>query len=517
MPRLRTLPACALALLILSGCAATAPGPATPSGLVAVVGDGEVLLRWNPNGDSDLDHYNIYLEADGGLRTAALERIAEVAPDEDRYRVTGLDNGTPYTFAIDAENGQGLRSSKATVEATPSSTPTPSPTAPEAPTGLGIVIGPNGNATLSWDANGESDLDRYRIYQELVVDDGATTQAFDRVAEVPAGSESISLNRLVHDSAYRFAISAVNDGDEESALGEAVEILAVDVTPPSAPTGLDAVGGDAQAVLTWDAGPESDLTHVEVRRGLAADALDAVDEIPAGIEIYTATPLANSATYYFALVAVDTSGNRSDPSATVDAATKLAPLRLSSTTLSTLGQQLFLQRNDAPALGAIVTMNGDDIPFVSSNSFFAQHAGDLSAGLVPGSTLDIGVEQSATIVTGSTVYPHPTTADSLAGDSYSRSEVITVSWTNAVDPDGFELLFRCFSGDCFPTGALAVEVAGDKRTLLYPASNLVANSSYDVLIRTANRVDDWVGDVHPESLVEIRQAETETGSFEVTP
>jgi uncharacterized lipoprotein YajG len=111
----RSIVLAVLSLLILAACATPAPpagntAPATPSGLSATPDDGQVLLSWNANTESDLKHYNLYQDTGGALQTAAFEKITEVLAGTESFLVTGLSNDQSYTFTLDAEDTKGTTS-----------------------------------------------------------------------------------------------------------------------------------------------------------------------------------------------------------------------------------------------------------------------------------------------------------------------------------------------------------------------------------------------------------------------
>lgn len=85
--------------------------PAAPSGLTAAPGDGQIKLSWSANAESNLAGYNVYLN--GTKANAALLTGTS-------YTVTGLSNGTAYSFQVTAVNTNGSESPKsAAVSATP--------------------------------------------------------------------------------------------------------------------------------------------------------------------------------------------------------------------------------------------------------------------------------------------------------------------------------------------------------------------------------------------------------------
>jgi len=109
-------------LLLLAACNGAPPGgdptpsAVTPTGLKAEAGDRYVDLTWEEADGDDLESYGIYQ----GTSATELERVAEVPADKTTHRVSGLDNGTEYFFAIDAKTASGARSTRtAAVSATP--------------------------------------------------------------------------------------------------------------------------------------------------------------------------------------------------------------------------------------------------------------------------------------------------------------------------------------------------------------------------------------------------------------
>jgi chitodextrinase len=91
--------------------------PAVPSGLNATARDARVDLSWSANGESDLDHYNVY-------RNNNNSKIA--SPTGSSYTDSGLTNGTTYSYAVTAVDKAGNESAKSgSVSATPQAPPPP--------------------------------------------------------------------------------------------------------------------------------------------------------------------------------------------------------------------------------------------------------------------------------------------------------------------------------------------------------------------------------------------------------
>jgi hypothetical protein len=112
----------ALVSLSLSGVASAAT-PTVPAGLTATGGNKSVVLAWSAASNSPTD-YIIEYSSDGFVFTSSLfyELAASTAVTAT---VTGLTNGTLYTFRVKAFNGNGTSAASATAVGTPYSNHTP--------------------------------------------------------------------------------------------------------------------------------------------------------------------------------------------------------------------------------------------------------------------------------------------------------------------------------------------------------------------------------------------------------
>ena len=86
------------------------------------------------------------------------------------------------------------------------------------------------DVTLTWDANAETDLAGYRVYQKQ----DSAVPPFTRVQEIPKGTTTASVTGLDSTHSYSFAVTAYNTAGMESAYSNIVTIPAA----PIAPAGL---------------------------------------------------------------------------------------------------------------------------------------------------------------------------------------------------------------------------------------------------------------------------------------
>jgi Ca2+-binding RTX toxin-like protein len=222
---------------------APAIGTASPRNRAAVV-------TWTPPagaGGTPITGYEVQAfttASPGPVRTVA------AAASATRLTVTGLTNGTAYTFKVRARNdvaGFGPLSAA-------SNAVTPVPEVPGAPV-LGAVTRGNASATVQWAApagDGGSPVTGYRV--RTYAGNSATALKTQAVA---ATARSAVVGGLTNGTAYRFdvvAFNAVGDGPA-SARSAAV----TPATRPGAPVigtaSSGAAGAPVNATVRWSAPP----------------------------------------------------------------------------------------------------------------------------------------------------------------------------------------------------------------------------------------------------------------------
>ncbi|MGM0674941.1 MAG: fibronectin type III domain-containing protein, partial [Spirochaetota bacterium] len=132
----------------------TTPADTTPPGevssLTASAGDGEVALSWSDPPDGDLDHIEItWSPGDGESRP---KPVAAGAQETD---ITGLTNGTPYTFTVKTVDTSGNTSAGETASAMPAA---PGDTTPPGEVSSLTAIAGDAAVELSWSDPPDGDL-----------------------------------------------------------------------------------------------------------------------------------------------------------------------------------------------------------------------------------------------------------------------------------------------------------------------------------------------------------------------
>jgi hypothetical protein len=244
------------------------PRVPAPTGLTATAGDGQVSLGWTkpsglnpPTGVDDVTRYEY--TKDGGTNWVSTEDATL------SHTVTGLTNGTEYTFKVRAVRVQTapgvIYNEKGLSSATATATPTIS-----APTVLTATAG-EGEVSLSWTAvSGVSTITKYQYQQGS----GTWTDTSSTTSHTVTG--------LTGGVLYSFKVRAYGTGGGGTASNSASATPQSSPTPPQPPvpsgnsdppakvgppenfqvvTVEDTATKTANAILTWD--PPSNMVKKE--------------------------------------------------------------------------------------------------------------------------------------------------------------------------------------------------------------------------------------------------------------
>jgi hypothetical protein len=212
--------------------------PGVPAITSAVAGNASVTVTWTApisNGGSAITNYRIVPFIGATAQTPVI--VGNVLSDI----VTGLVNGTTYTFTVAATNTVGTSSASS-----PSSSATPV-TVPGAP-GLTSATSGNAQVTLAWTAptsNGGSTITGYTVLR------GTTTGGESVVATGVTGLTFTDTGRT-NGTTYFYEVEAVNSVGASTPSNER---SATPATVPAAPTfsATPVANADGTVGVTWGA------------------------------------------------------------------------------------------------------------------------------------------------------------------------------------------------------------------------------------------------------------------------
>ena len=240
--------------------------PDAPTGVSAQAGNGAATLTWTApanTGGSPITSYRITPHA-GATALTPVDTGSATAGAQ----VTGLTNGTAYTFTVAATNAVGTGADSA---ASAPVTPRAGATAPGAPTAVSGHAG-DGSVALTWTApsdDGGAAITSYRVTPYA----GATAQA---AIDTGSASTSATVPGLTNGTAYTFEVAATNSAGTGPDSGASAPVT------PTASAYTDAVFSD-----DFESGSLSAWTQT-LGTGSAAAAAAAADDGAFGLRLANA-------------------------------------------------------------------------------------------------------------------------------------------------------------------------------------------------------------------------------------
>ena len=260
----------------------TAPGEV--SDFIVITGDKQITLSWSAPGDEDLAGFELTVAP--GNMTQSFDA------DASSFTVTGLDNGTEYTFTLKSRDQVGNLSTGVSITGTPSSSDLPPTNA------TNFAAQPdNAKIILSWTKPADPDLTGY----ELSYAPGGNT------IEIAATEETYTISGLTNETEYTFTLVSIDATNQKS---DGISITAtptIDAVAPGDVTGLAATEGDEKITLSWTNPSDVDLAGLEITY-IPEDSVIIIDEV---LDTYTISGLSNGTAYTFTVKAKDAVGNLS--------------------------------------------------------------------------------------------------------------------------------------------------------------------------------------------------------------
>ena len=211
-----------------------------PTGLTARAGDEQVQLSWRYSGSQTSITGFQYQQKTGGDFGDDWTDITGSTAVTRSHIMTGLTNGTTYTFRVRAVNVTIGSDTTNEEDATPSA----SGSRPARPTNFNAEQTGVGQVELTWDTAGA----RLTVTGYQYTADGGSN--WSDISGSDSGTVSHIVSGLMVDTMYTFAVRAVNSGMLSGFSSSFRDVTIIDV--PNMPTGLGTTSGDTQATFHWN-------------------------------------------------------------------------------------------------------------------------------------------------------------------------------------------------------------------------------------------------------------------------
>lgn len=251
-----------------------------------------VSLAWSiPSTNTDFTGSKVY--RDGSL-------LGTLGPTVNGYDDTTALDGSTYVYKVTATYSDGFETTGTSTTITPVAPP--DTVAPAEVTNVQYTPGQT-TIDVSFTNPIDSDFKQANIYRDGVFVGSSTTGTFN-------------MTGLTLSTAYVIKITSVDMTNNESVgVSQTVSTLSdADITPPSAPTGLEVTNASNGALVKWNKNLESDIQGYNIY-------VDGVKEnaTPITSTSYQILGLEVGQTYSIKVSAVDTSNNESAQSVAVSA------------------------------------------------------------------------------------------------------------------------------------------------------------------------------------------------------
>lgn len=272
--------------------------PNAPANLRATaVSESTASLQWNATNDTRAGYRVLRGTSPGGPYAPVSGKVAGTT-----FTDAGLVLGTSYYYIVQAESIDGTRSAASNeIRVVPVNGP------PTPPSGLRATdTTSGGEIRVTWAANPEPDIARYAVQR--------ATSASGPWGEITTTTSTTILDSGLSDGTrYHYRILAVDTVGLRSAASEVASAVPTDTTPPSAPSRPVVSPSGLALRVQWAAAPGATRYRV-LRSTTPGGPYQVLGEV-AGARTFTDAAASRGTTYYYAIVAIDASGNQSPPSA----------------------------------------------------------------------------------------------------------------------------------------------------------------------------------------------------------
>ena len=282
--------------------------PGTPTAVAAVAGNAEATVNWVASPTGIPASFSVRVLDSAGAQVGALRTAPGTASS---LVVTGLNNGSSYTFQVSATNAEGTSAFSASSNAVTPSAPVVQVVA-GAPT-IGTPVAGNAQVTVNWTAPApvanQAPITGYQVRTYV----GASTTVFR--TSIVADVSSVIVTALANETGYTFDVAAINSVGTGAPSERSV---AVTPTAPvvqvvaGAPVIGTSVAGNASVTVNWTApapvANQAPITGYRVRAFVGTGATAVATVTVANVTSTVMGSLTNGTGYAFDVAAINAVG-----------------------------------------------------------------------------------------------------------------------------------------------------------------------------------------------------------------
>ncbi len=284
--------------------------PTPPTNVTVGLAGGDAQLTWEPALDNRaVTGYTVHRSTSETFTPTAANQVG--ATTGTTFTQTGMTEGTWFyeVVATDAAGNKSLPSDAQFLIVS-------DVTAPAAPGNPSVVSTTASSAEISWPASSSADVIQYVVHRSQT--SGFTPSASTEVAYVSSPDTGLLDSELAPGS-YFYRVVARDAAGNVSPVTAQVQAVVVDNDPPSVPGAVTIAVTGSTATVQWDASVDSGaggIAGYDVYRSAdPAFQPSAATLLGSTTGTSLVDPAALEGTSYYRVVARDSAGNRSDPSA----------------------------------------------------------------------------------------------------------------------------------------------------------------------------------------------------------
>lgn len=347
--------------------------PSAAQSVVGVSGNAQVALSWSApssTGGNAVTDYVVQYSSDGTTWTTFTDSVSSTAS----CTLTGLTNGTAYTFRVAAVNAGGTGMySVVSAAVTPFTTP-------DAPTAVAGVAG-NTQVVVSWTApanNGGSAIIQYQVSYAPEGSDSYGT--WSTATATQSSGATFTVTGLTNGTSYKFKVAATNAAGDGSYSTSSSAVTAY--TTPGAPTAVTGTAGEGEVALSWSApasnGGDSITDYIIQYSSNNGSSWTTFSDGTSTSTSETVTGLTNGTSYMFRIAAVNAAGAGTNSTSSAAVVPRTVPDAPFSATATAANEQVTLSWS-APVFNGGTAITDYFIEYSDDGSSWALFSDGTSA------------------------------------------------------------------------------------------------------------------------------------------